>query len=207
MRRGDDDARPLGRPVGGGSGRPSGPPVLNLPPFTKIVILVLIGLFVVDGLTGGMLTGLLVFRGLGLDPWSILTMVGYGLVHADIAHLAMNLVGVAILGKVLEPRLGAVRLVAVMALGTVAGALVHALVSSGYLIGVSAGVGALYGVALPGARQGRFGPSSRLIVLLAMLFVIVSLVGLVLPFMGGVAHAAHLGGFLGGLAVSQKLIR
>ena len=140
------------------------------------------------------------------DARSIVTMGSYGLVHADLAHLAMNLVGVAVLGKVLEPRIGGRRLLLLLLIGTAAGAAVHAAIDHGYLIGISAGVGALYGTALPAARNGRFGAFDRLIVLLAMLFVLVSLAGLLLPIMPGVAHAAHLGGFLAGLLLSHRLL-
>jgi len=181
------------------------PPILNLPPTTRWTIAALTVVWLLDVATNHMLTGLFAFRGIH-DARSIVTMGSYGLVHADLAHLAMNLVGVAVLGKVLEPRIGGRRLLLLLLIGTAAGAAVHAAIDHGYLIGISAGVGALYGTALPAARNGRFGAFDRLIVLLAMLFVLVSLAGLLLPIMPGVAHAAHLGGFLAGLLLSHRLL-
>ncbi|MEZ5823797.1 MAG: rhomboid family intramembrane serine protease [Geminicoccaceae bacterium] len=198
--------RPRGG-TGGGQGRSSGPPAFNLPPTTRMIALVLIGIHVIDWFAGGAIARYAAFGGLDFSLHSIVSLFTYALVHADLGHLAMNLVGIAIMGKVLEPRIGGDWLLIMIALGSAAGAIVHILVSSGWLIGVSAGVGALYGVALPGAKNGRFGTYDRLVILLSMLFVGISLLGLVLPVMGGVAHAAHLGGFLAGLFMSQKLVR
>ncbi|MCB1831955.1 MAG: rhomboid family intramembrane serine protease [Geminicoccaceae bacterium] len=204
-----DNVTPL-RPrggAGGGAGRSSGPPAFNLPPMTRMIAMVLIAIHVIDWFAGGAIARHAVFSGLHDGLRSLFSLFTYALVHASLGHLAMNLVGLVILGKVLEPRIGGKWLLIMLAIGSAAGALVHILVSSGWLIGSSAGIGALYGVALPAAKNGRFGAYDRLVILLSLLFVGISLAGLVLPIMGGVAHAAHLGGFLAGLFMSQKLIR
>ena len=187
--------------------RPPGGQAINLPPGTKLIILTLGGIFLADWFSGGNLSHIFVFRGLGFDFRSLVSLFTYGLFHADLGHLAMNAVGVAILGKVLEPRIGTAWILALLAIGTAAGALAHTLISSGYLIGISAGVGALYGAAFPAARQGKLGAYSRLIVLLSMFFLVVSVLGLILPLMTGIAHIAHLGGFLSGLLFSRILVR
>lgn len=194
-------------------GRPTGgPAAINLPPTTKMIIFVLAFFYALDWLTGQLsgyrwLAEFLAFRGLGSDPLSILRLGTYALVHADLGHLALNVVGVAVLGKVLEPVLGARKLIAMLVVGAATGAVVHILLGeTGYLIGISAGVGALYGVALPPARAGYFGRFDQPVILLALFFVITSMIGLVFGFMGNVAHAAHLGGFLAGLLLSHRLI-
>lgn len=192
--------------------KPQAPKAINLPPVTKNIILVLAVIYALDwfvGATTGSRTiaSFLAFYGLGSDPLSLMRLFTYSLVHFDLAHLGMNVVGIAVLGKVLEPALGRNKLIGVLALGSAAGAIVHiALGGHAILIGVSAGVGALYGVALPPAWQGYFGRFDKPIILLAMFFVITSVLGLVTGFMGGIAHAAHLGGFLAGLLLSPQLI-
>jgi len=199
-------SRNRGRLPGGG------PAAINLPPATTTIIFVLAVFYALDWLTGQLsgyrwLAEFMAFRGLGADPLSIMRLATYALVHADLGHLALNVVGVAVLGKVLEPVVGAGRLVAILVIGAAAGAVVHILLGeTGYLIGVSAGVGALYGVALLPARAGYFGRLDQPVILLAMFFVITSMLGLLFGFMGNIAHAAHLGGFFAGLALSRQFI-
>ena len=208
-----DDDRVIGfrRPVS--PKKPGGPPAINLPPVTKTVILSLIAVFALDWLiqaiTGTRYVAVyLAFYGLAVDPLALIQLVTYSLIHYDLAHLGMNIVGVAVLGKVLEPVLGRNKLIAMLALGSAAGAVVHiALGGEAVLIGISAGVGALYGVALPPAWQGYFGRFDKPIVLLAMFFLITSFLGLLTGFMGDIAHAAHIGGFLAGLFFSHRLVR
>lgn len=203
-----DNVTPFRRNGGRQPGHSSShPPAINLPPATKVVALVLVVIHVLDWISGGAIARYCVFTGLRFSLHSLITLFTYALIHANPGHLAMNIVSLAILGKVLEPRIGARWLVIMLAMGSGVGAIVHTLISSGYLIGISAGVGALYGVALPGAKTGRFGPYDRLIILLSILFVAVSVLGLMLPILPGVAHAAHLGGFLAGLFMSHRLIR
>lgn len=191
----------------------SGPPAIRLPPITKTIIIVLGIVYAIDWFVGATtgersVASLLAFYGLGTDPLSILQLFTYSLIHYDLAHLAMNVVGVAVLGKVLEPELGRNKLIGMLALGSASGAIVHiALGGHAILIGISAGVGALYGVALPPAWQGYFGRLDKPIILLAMFFIVTSILGLVIGFMGNIAHAAHIGGFLSGLLLSHRLIR
>ncbi len=178
-------------------------PVINLPPVTKKLILILIGLALVDWMSDRTLTLLFAFRGLDLNPANWLRMVGYGLVHADIMHLAFNILSLAILGQVLERRIGATKMIIGLGVGCIAGAALHVMLADGGLIGISAGTGALFGVALPGAKAGRFGSYSQPIILLCLFLVFSSLLGLILPIFGGIAHIAHLGGFIAGLGLQR----
>lgn len=192
--------------------RPDRPQAINLPPVTKAIIITLAIIYALDWLVGSLtgersIASFFAFYGLGTDLLSLMQLFTYSLVHYDLAHLAMNVVGVAVLGKVLEPILGRNKLLGLLALGSAAGAVVHiALGGQAILIGISAGVGALYGVALPPAWQGYFGRFDKPIMFLAIFFLVTSLLGLVTGFMGNIAHAAHLGGFLCGLLLSQQLI-
>ena len=74
------------------------------------------------------------------------------------------------------------------------------------LVGASAGVGALYGAGLVLHRRGaRLGPNAEVLVALAGLFIVVNLIGLVLPILSSIAHAAHLGGFVAGALLAARL--
>ena len=110
--------------------RPPAGQAINLPPGTKLIIFALGGIYLADWLSGGNLSHIFVFRGLGFDFLSLVSLITYGLFHADLGHLAMNAVSVAILGKVLEPRIGTVWILGLLAIGTAAGAIAHALISS-----------------------------------------------------------------------------
>lgn len=191
---------------------PAQPAAVNLPPITKIIIAGLIAIFAVDWLIGE-LTGLrwiasyLAFYGLAADPLAIAQLFTYALIHNDLAHLAMNIVGIAVLGKVLEPAIGAGKMFMLLAIGSAAGAIVQIGIGGPtILIGISAGVGALYGVALPPAWRGYFGRLDRAVIILALFFLATSLFGLVTGFLGNIAHAAHIGGLLAGLLLSAKML-
>ena len=54
-------------------------------------------------------------------------------------------------------------------------------------------------------RGVYLGPNARLLVALAGLFIIMNLLGLVLPFLSDIAYAAHLGGFIAGALVASRL--
>ncbi len=74
------------------------------------------------------------------------------------------------------------------------------------LIGASASVGALYGAGLVLHRRGMsLGPNVRVLVALAGLFVIMNLLGLMLPIVSNIAFAAHLGGFVAGALLATGL--
>ena len=55
-------------------------------------------------------------------------------------------------------------------------------------------------------RRGvNLGPNARVLVALAGLFIIINLLGVVLPVLGNIAYAAHLGGFIAGALVAARL--
>lgn len=145
--------------------------------------------------------------------WPIWSMIAapftYSLLHGGLLHLVLNGVMLAVMGQVLERRLGRARFFLVFIVGVVGGALVHALIGGAAdvpLVGASAGVGALYGAGIVFHGRGvSLGPNSRLLVALTAFFIITNILGLVLPVMGNVAYAAHLGGFIAGILVTAKL--
>jgi membrane associated rhomboid family serine protease len=146
----------------------------------------------------------------GWPLWSLLAApFSYALLHGGFGHLALNGVMLAVMGQVLERRLGPGRFLLLFAAGTAGGALVHALIGGSPqapLIGASAGVGGLYGAGFVLHRRGvDLGPNAQVLVALAGLFVIINLLGVVLPILGNIAYAAHLGGFVAGVLLAAKV--
>jgi membrane associated rhomboid family serine protease len=142
--------------------------------------------------------------------WSLVVApFSYALLHGGIGHLLLNGVMLAVMGQVLERRLGPARFLLLFAAGAAGGALAHVLIG-GFpqtpLVGASAGVGGLYGAGLVLQRRGVWlGPNTQALVALAGLFVIINLIGLVLPIFGYIAYAAHLGGFIAGALLATRL--
>lgn len=115
-----------------------------------------------------------------------------------VAHIAGNLVALAVVGSVVEPALGRARLVALFVASGVGGALMHLLVATGSeaaLVGASGSIAGLMAVAAvvqPRAMIGFVGP-----------YIAMNLVALYVTtplFPAGVSTAAHLGGFATGAA-------
>ena len=98
----------------------------------------------------------------GSKWWSFLT---YGFLHGDWIHLAANSLWLAIFGKPVATRLGAMRFLALVAIATIAGAVASLVVHFGQnvtVIGISGGVSGVLAAALPimYSRQASFGLGS-----------------------------------------------
>jgi membrane associated rhomboid family serine protease len=146
----------------------------------------------------------------GWPGWSLVVApFSYAFLHGGFGHLALNGVMLAVMGQVLERRLGPARFLLLFAAGAAGGAVAHVLVggSPGIpLIGASAGVGGLYGAGLVLQRRGVWlGPNTRALVALAGLFVVINLLGVVMPIMSNIAYGAHLGGFIAGALLATRL--
>lgn len=189
--------------------RPSRPgrgePVVNLPPVTRWLILALLGIGALDWLSGGRLSYFLYFPGFTADPVVLWRAFSSAFVHASFAHLALNVVALAIFGSVLEPRIGGRWLLALFAAGAVVGPLTHALFDPAPVLGASAGNGALAGCGLLLAQRRQLGRHGPLMLIFAGIFMLTSLVGFVSPFASQIADAAHLGGILAGLLLATRI--
>lgn len=201
------------------SGSSARPPAINLPPLTLTLLLVMAGVYVGMLFAPPGVERLVVayfgfipaaYQGAGWPLWSLVVApFSYALLHGGIGHLVLNGVMLAVMGQVLERRLGPARFLLLFAAGAAGGALAHVLIG-GFpqtpLIGASAGVGGLYGAGLVLQRRGIWlGPNTQVLVALAGLFVIINLIGLVLPLLGYIAYAAHLGGFIAGALLATRL--
>jgi membrane associated rhomboid family serine protease len=195
------------------------PPAINLPPLTLALLAAMTVIHVGLALApANFERGVVVYFSFipaaylaeGWPLWSLLAApFSYALLHGGLGHLVLNGVMLAVMGQVLERRLGPARFLVLFAAGAAGGALVHVLIGGAPripLIGASAAVGGLYGAGLVLHHRGVYlGPNARLLVALAGLFIIMNLLGLVLPFLSDIAYAAHLGGFIAGALVAARL--
>jgi len=195
------------------------PPAINLPPLTLYMLVAMAIVFAGSSLAPVAIERWIIFHfafiptAWSIAEWPIWSKIvaplTYSFLHGDVLHLVLNGVMLAVMGQVLERRLGKSKFLLVFAAGVVGGALVHALIGGSAdvpLVGASAGVGALYGAGIVFHGRGiSLGPNSRLLVALTAFFVITNILGLVLPIMGNVAYAAHLGGFIAGILMTARL--
>jgi membrane associated rhomboid family serine protease len=196
----------------------SRPPVINLPPLTLALLAVMTAIYLVLLIAPPHLERLVTvyfafipaaYLSGAWPVWSLLAApFSYALLHGGFSHLALNAVMLAVMGQVLERRLGPGRFLLLFAAGAAGGALVHALVGGmpeAPLVGASAGVGGLYGAGFVLQRRGvDLGPNGQLLVALAGLFIIINLLGAILPVLGNIAYAAHLGGFIAGALLAAR---
>lgn len=132
-------------------------------------------------------------------PW---TLVTYMFLHGSLTHILFNMFMLWVLGPRVEARLGGARFLALYFVSGLAAALLSMLLSPNPIIGAS---GAIFGVML---AYARFWPRDRLLIwgvlpIEARWFVLgLTALSLFAGFTNriepGVAHFAHLGGFLGG---------
>jgi membrane associated rhomboid family serine protease len=195
------------------------PPAINLPPLTLALLLLMAGIYLGTLLAPPGIERLVVayfafipaaYQSASWPLWSLVVApFSYALLHGGFGHLLLNGVMLAVMGQVLERRLGPGRFLLLFATGAAGGALAHLLVGGSPqvpLIGASAGVGGLYGAGLVLQRRGVWlGPNTQALVALAGLFVIINLIGLMLPLLGYIAYAAHLGGFIAGALLATQL--
>lgn len=171
--------------------------------------------------------------GAGPRWWSLLT---YGMLHSGTTHIVMNTIWLAVFGSPLARRLGATGLLAIIIVGTIAGALVHIFMHAGDvvpLVGASAGVSAATGAAarfvfsdglrfgamanetyvrsLPALPLAGLLQSRQAVIFISLWFVTNWLFGSGLVVFGNdeasIAWEAHVGGFLAGLLMFPLLDR
>ena len=126
-------------------------------------------------------------------PW---TLVTYMFVHANFMHILFNMLGLYFFGPRVEQRIGSPRFFALYMIAGITGGLLSFYNPMVNIIGAS---GAVYGVLL---AYARFWPRDQMLIWgiipvevrwLVLIYTLISLLGIG----SGVAHFAHLGGFLG----------
>ena len=182
------------------------PPIVNLPPATKAVAALLI-LVHLAGLVPELRRAILTWLAFAPDQLPLRWLSGsltYGLVHASLMHLVGNLLGVVILGPLIERRQGSGPFLLLLLAGSFAGALAHSaaqLATEGMsgLIGASAAAAALIGWALRQIRDHRgFGHLDQAVLIYGFLFILFNAIGILVFRDSPIAYAAHAGGFAAG---------
>jgi membrane associated rhomboid family serine protease len=181
-----------------------------MPPVTRALILINVGLWLLELVAGNTLIGLLALWPPGsplFHPWQLLT---YGFLHDPTSgwHIFLNMFALYMFGRSLENSWGSRRfliyfLVCLLAAGLTQLIATRLTPDASFTIGASGGV---FGVLLAFAW---FFPRQKLIVLPIPIplpaWLVVTGYALVELFFGvtgrdqGVAHFAHLGGMVGGI--------
>ena len=146
----------------------------------------------------------------GLRHGYIWELITFQFLHAGFGHLAANLLGVWMFGRVIEAWFGKKSFLLIYFASGVAGGLLQALLGflspekfGGALVGASAGVCGIF------AAFAMFAPDAEVwlwFVLpvrarwLYLISVVIAVVFAIVPSGSNVAHAAHLGGLLAGAA-------
>lgn len=168
-------------------------------PWVRWLLVANIGFFVLQ-LTVPIVTGLMAFvpAYVLVRPWSLVT---YMFAHDPngISHILFNMLGLLIFGARVEDRLGSSHFIRLYLASGITGAMLSFFTPFASIIGAS---GAVFGVQLAFAR---FWPRERIYIwgvipiearVLVVLMTVLSLYGGARGG-GGVAHFAHLGGYLG----------
>ena len=146
--------------------------------------------------------------------WQLLT---FQFLHGGIWHIALNGITLYSFGRVMERTIGYNRFLTLYFLAGTLGGILQIVATFvlrqpayGLVVGASAGIAGVVGAfAMMYPHQGIIlFPIPMPIKARTILWVAVglSVVGTIIPF-GGVAHAAHLGGLLGGIAFVKYLRR
>lgn len=131
-------------------------------------------------------------------PWTPFT---YMFLHAGFGHLLFNMLGLYFFGPRVELRLGGRRFLGLYVISGLVGALLSLATPHARIVGAS---GAVFGVMLGFARYwprepiylwGVFPVEARVLVVVTT---VLALWGAFSGASGGIAHFAHLGGYLGG---------
>lgn len=176
-------------------------PGSRTPVVTYSILAVTIGVFVLQQLTGGAVTQLLLYWPplTTIEPWRMLTAA---LVHSErsIFHILFNMYSLFVLGPLLEGLIGRARFLAVYAFSAFGGSLaVLYLAPNQAVVGASGAIFGMLGAFF--VIQRRLGGQSRqLIVLIGLNLVI----GFVVP---GISWQAHIGGLVVGALVALIMIR
>jgi membrane associated rhomboid family serine protease len=140
-------------------------------------------------------------------PWSVVT---YMFLHGGFGHIFFNMLGLYMFGSRVEERIGSRRFITLYFISGIAGALLSLVLGGRYpIIGASAGV---YGVMLAFAR---FWPDAQILFwffpvearIAVLLLTGISLFSGITGSGAGVAHFAHLGGFVGAFFYLKYLER
>lgn len=169
-------------------------------PWVKRLLVANVAIFALQSFIAPALLELLVFvpRLIIVRPWTVVT---YMFLHGSLTHLLFNMLGLFFFGSRVESRLGERRFLTLYVLSGITGALASLIFTPrAAVIGASAGVfGVMLAFAMFWPREkiyiwGVLPVEARILVLVTTGFSLYAGFG---GRGGGVAHFAHLGGYLG----------
>ena len=168
--------------------------------YTIIAITLLVGIaqFLNPEITNALLfNSLYLVPDIGLfEPWRIITTA---LVHGGILHFALNMLVLLMIGRALEPALGATRFLILYLLSAIGGSVAVSLLDFGTsVVGASGAIFGLFGAYILLARRSGADVTSVIVV------VGINLVIGFIPGMG-ISWQAHVGGLIAGLLVALVL--
>lgn len=196
------NAAPLGRRIGRMLSPSSGRPII-----TYSIIAVAVIVFVFETVTGNNpLTGDAngpVGNALAYSPGDILhypwTAITVNFVHANLPHLALNMISLYFLGPALEHYLGRVRFAVLFFLSGIGGVVALDFFSNSSAVGASGAIFGLLGALILLYRRLGFNPTQ---------LIVIGVVNVIYSFWDpSIAWQAHLGGLVVGLAVGAMLLR
>lgn len=137
----------------------------------------------------------------GLRVWQLVT---YMFLHANVMHILFNMYGLYLFGNHVLNSLGTRRFLILYFVGGISGAGLWLLCNWGSRIPVIGASGAVFGVMMAAAMlypnmriMLLFPPIPMTLKTFVAVFAVIEIVSEVSNMQGGVAHLAHLGGFLG----------
>jgi membrane associated rhomboid family serine protease len=168
---------------------------MSVTPWVQRLIIANVLMFFLQATAPALTQQLVLVPALALQrPWTILT---YMFLHGGFGHIFFNMLGLYFFGPRVEQRLGSERFIALYIVSGTVGALLSLVLGGGVqIVGAS---GALYGVLL---AYARFWPRDQIYIWgivpvevrwLVLIYTAVSVMG----WGSGIAHFAHLGGFVG----------
>ncbi len=180
-----------------------------MPPIVRALLIANVAAFFVQSALPGLANAFVFVPALGLvRPWTVVT---YMFLHGDLMHLLFNMLSLFFFGPRVEDRVHSRQFAILYFLSGITGALLSVIFSPGSpIIGASGGV---FGVMLAFAWfwphetifiWGILPVPARVLVILTTLFALWSGFGGV---GGGIAHFAHLGGYLGAFLYLRWLDR
>ncbi len=217
----------LGQPGGTykGPSRGATEPMINLPPFTKILVLLILGIHTMSvlflnpeqeywlmehfGFVPAYYSGVLPFQ------WTaIFAPITFALLHGGWLHVLMNGVMLMAFGAGLERWIGWTRMAIFMlgcSLASIAVQFAVDINSDNPVIGASGAISGMFGAVVIMIQQQRDSPMSGRFGLMPFVAVWI-IVAVVFGMMGGpggemIAWPAHIGGFLAGLALIKPVMR
>jgi membrane associated rhomboid family serine protease len=201
-------------------------PMFNLPPFTKILIGVIIAIhFCVWGLSlinPG--TEYLIYSYGGFVPaswsgslpfmwWTPLTLISFSFLHGGWLHLGVNTLMMMAFGSGVEKWLGWKRMLILFAGSSIAAAFfqfISAPNSPIAVIGASGAISGFFGAMILMMKQQRaLGNSENSIMPFVLIWILTSVIFGMMGAPDGtpIAWLAHIGGFLSGMGITWLMIR